>query len=326
MKARPSGWGSLAECCLILLLAACAIGKPAPMPTATPSPTHPVIPTATTPPTETRTPRPTVTLWPSDTPTLTETPFFTSTPTASETPAPQRLAQLFTFHDAEGTLIDWSYARLSSVKLNNSGQVKSLSAFLAFQLTDRAIHRTTIKLFGDEITYYYLNTRHQFGTELAPMALIIGATYGKNIAIQNIPAGGSSYTLVRRMGLADRFDALGIHYQVNLPISLRKDIYQDMPLLELQALLAGLPDEVIVLAEHPVLVDSDGYQQLYNDITSVAYLAARYTPFIQIDANDRIAGPTPAALALKAYLLYGTLPSAPVTAYSSDVLILLTRP
>jgi len=97
-------------------------------------------------------------------------------------------------------------------------------------------------------------------------------------------------------------------------------------LLNLQALLAGLPDPLIVLADHPILVDPDGYQQLYNDITSVAYLAARYTPFIQIDAYDRIAGPTPAALALKDYILYGTLPTVPAPAYSSDVLILLSKP
>jgi hypothetical protein len=128
------------------------------------------------------------------------------------------------------------------------------------------------------------------------------------------------------MSPSDRFDALGILYQISLPIRLRKDIYQDMPLLDLQALLAGLPDPLIVLANHPILVDPDGYQQLYNDMTSVSYLAARYTPFIQIDAYDRIAGPTPAALALKEYLLYGTLPTVPVPAYSSDVLVLLTKP
>jgi hypothetical protein len=314
-----------AGCILVLLLAACNAEPPTETPIPIPSETP--TDTATVTVTATRTLRPTVTYMPSHTPTPTETPFPSDTPTPSETPAPLRPAQLFTFGDAEGTLINWSYARLTSLYLNQrTGQVKSMSAFFAFQLTDRAIHRMTIKVFSREITVYYLNVQHQFGQQMQPMTLIIGATYGNDIAIENIPSGGSSYTLVRRMTARESFDALGIHGEVNQPVTRRSDKYQDMPLLDLQALLPTLPDRLIVLADHPILVDPDGWQQLYTDMSSVSYLAARYLPFIQLDEYDRITGSTPAALALKEFFLHQTVPSTSIPAYSSDVLILVTPP
>jgi hypothetical protein len=63
-----------------------------------------------------------------------------------------------------------------------------------------------------------------------------------------------------------------------------------------------------------------------NDISSVAYLAARYLPFINLDEYNRVVGPTFAAQALENYFLHNTPPSALVTDYSSEMLILVTKP
>ena len=97
-----------------------------------------------------------------------------------------------------------------------------------------------------------------------------------------------------------------------------------MPLLDLQALLPTLPDQLIVLADHAILVDQDGWQQLYNDITSVSYLAARFLPFIQLDEYDRIVGPSPEAEALIEFFLHGSAPTISIPAYSSQVLVFIT--
>jgi hypothetical protein len=317
--------GFLAGCILILLVTACQTKTPTETPIPTPSETPTDTPTVTV--TVTRTLRPTVTHIPSHTPTITQTPFPSPSPTPTETIAPLQPAQLFTFYDAEGTLVDWSYSRLASLLLNQrTGQVKSLAAFMAFQLIDRSIHRMTTKAFSREMTVYYLNVQHQFGSAMQPMMLVIGATYGSDVTVKDIPAGGSSYVLVRHMVYWEGFDALGIHGEVSQPASQRSSKYQLMPLLDLQSFLPALPEKMIVLADHPVLVDPDGYQQLYNDMSSVSYLAARYLPFIQLDEYDRITGPTTAALALEEYFIYHMVPSVSIPSYSSEVLVLLTPP
>ena len=220
MKRFDAGNGVPVKLCLAGLilafcLAACAPKSPKPTASATPSLTSTETSTPTV--TSTRTLRPTVTSLPSHTPTITNSPFPSDTPIPTETPAPLRPAQLLNLLDAEGTPINWSYARLTSYKLNTRGQVKSLSAFLAFQLMDRAIHPVTIKAFDRDITVYYLNVRHQFSDQLQSLQLVIGAVYGSDIDIHAIPAGGSSYTLVRLMAYYEGFDALGIHNQISVP-------------------------------------------------------------------------------------------------------------
>jgi hypothetical protein len=328
MKKCGADKGVLVKLCLVgLILAfclpACAPKSPTPTTSATPSLTSTETSTPTL--TSTRTLRPTVTSLPSHTSTITNSPFPSDTPIPTETPAPLRPAQLFNLLDAEGAPINWSYARLTSYKLNTRGQVKSISAFLAFQLMDRAIHRVTIKAFDRDITVYSLNVQHQFTDQLQPLQLVIGAVYGSDVDVHAIPAGGSSYTLVRLMTYYEGFDALGIHNQVNVPETQRRSFYQEMPLLDLQALLPTLPDQLIVLADHAILVDKDGWQQLYNDITSVSYLAARYLPFVQLDEYDRIVGPSPEAVALREFFLYGTAPTISIPTYSSQVLVFMTH-
>jgi hypothetical protein len=328
---RNSGAGSgilarLYQAGLILAFCLDACTPKPPAPTSTPTPSLVPSETATPTVTATRTLRPTVTSLPSQTPTITNSPFPSDTPQPTETPAALRPAQLFNFHDAEGTLIDWSYARLTSYLLNSRGQVKSISAFLAFQLMDRAIHRTTIQAFGRDITVYYLNVQHQFNDQPQALQLVIGAVYGNDIDIKDIPAGGSSYVLVLQMNTLHSFDALGIHEEILEEEAPPQGIYAQMLLLDLQALLPTLPDTLIVLADHPILVDKEGWQQLYNDITSVSYLAARYLPFIQLDEYDRIVGPSPEAEALREFFLHGTAPTITIPTYSSQLLVFLTRP
>jgi hypothetical protein len=315
----------LAGLILAFCLAACAQTPPTPTASATPSLTS--TETSTPSVTSTRTLRPTVTSRPSHTLTVTNSPFPSDTPIPTETPAPLRPAQLFTFRDAEGTLINWNYARLTSYQLNTRGQVKSISAFLAFQLMDRAIHRVTIQAFGRDITVYYLNVQHQFTDQPQAMQLVIGAVYGSDVDVSTIPAGGSSYVLVLLMNFRHSFDALGIHAEI-----LEKEtppqgtMPANMLLLDLQALLPTLPDQLIVLADHAILVDKEGWQQLYNDITSVSYLAARYLPFIQLDEYNRIVGPSPEAEALRQFFLRGTVPTITIPAYSSQILVFISRP
>ncbi len=312
----------LAGILFAISLAACA--PQSPVPSATPS--QPPTDTATATVTFTSTLRPTVTNIPSHTPTITQTPFPSDTPIPTETSAPLQPAQLFNFNDAEGTPVNWGYARLTALQFNNSGKVKYLSAFLAFQLMDRAIHRSTIKVFDRDITVYYLNVQHQFASQLQPLQLVIGAVYGSDVAIKDIPAGGSSYVQVLQMNFRHSFDALGIHDEIREEEAPPQGIYSQMPLLDLQALLPTLPDQLIVLADHTILIDKDGWQQLNNDITSVSYLAARYLPFIQLDEYNRIVGPSPAAQALGEYFLHGTPPTISIPAYSSQVLVMITKP
>ena len=143
---------------ILIFLSACA-PLPTPVPSATPTDT----------PTVFRTSRPTITRTPTQTPTPTKSPTVTNTPTPSETPAPLAPANLFTFHDANGRIIDWSYARPSSYEKNEFGTPWLLSGFLAFQLMDRAIHHETISFDAQKLTIYYLNVQHQFnGVQRSP--------------------------------------------------------------------------------------------------------------------------------------------------------------
>ena len=80
----------------------------------------------------------------------------------------------------------------------------------------------------------------------------------------------------------------------------------------------------MIAADHAVLVDPDDWLQLRADMTRIAYLAARWDPFIELDPYDRITGHLPAANALANLVLYQIPPAVEVPAFSSAVLVIIT--
>ncbi len=292
--------------------------------TATATPTSTETPTET--PTVTNTFLPTVTPTFTATPTITLTPFPTETPTQTESPAPTRPAGLFTYHDAAGQLVNWSYAQMTNYTQDSHGKTKHLSAMLAFQLMDRGIHRETLQIMDRSVTVYYLNVQHDFGLGLRPMRLILGGMDGDNVPIGSIPAGGNAYIRIRMMSTRESLDPFGVRRDAALPYDLRIQHYPDVTLKDFQVVLSGLPDALIVLADQSILVDPDSWHQVQNDMATIAYLAARYSPFIQLDNYNRVVGSSLLAQSLEAYFLHAERPSALVAEYSSETLVIITRP
>ena len=296
-------------------------------PTATQTPT--VTPTATnTPtltPTATRTPLPTFTPTPSRTPTPTRTGRPTLTPTPTETPAPQRLARLFPVNDRDGVRIDWSYARITDLTRDKNGKILRLDAFLSFQLVDRAIHRATVQVLGKDLTVYYLNTQRDFDGKTRPVQLILGGEWGKDVPIQAISSPGSFFVEAQVFPPGKPFDAFNIHGQANKNYLDSKEPYQGgIPIAEFEKTLAGLPDELIVLADHIVLVPYTLFEDVEYFLANTPYLAARYAPLVSLDPLGKVTGPSPAAQDLANYLLHTAPLGEGAVSFSSNTLILLT--
>lgn len=328
-----------------LILSACA-----PKPTVVPTATLTEVPTETSPPsttptitltitqtatitltptltpTATNTFLPTPTLTATLTPTATDTPYPSQTPTPTATPVPARPARLFYSIDADGRRVDWSYAQMTDYTLDAHGKTKHLSAMLAFQLLDRGIHWTTLLIADRPVTVYFLNVAHNFGQGLTPMRLILGGMEGKDVDIASIPAGGNSYIRLRIMSYQEGLGPFTIHRDANLPYAQRVQKYPDVMLLDLQKKLPELPDQLIVLADQTIMVDPTSWQQVQNDMTSVAYLAARYLPFISLDDYSRVVGPSNEASSLENYFLRGAPPGKLASDYSTETLVLITRP
>ena len=303
----------------ILVLSACSFA-----PALTPTPTLTALPSLPPSPTATFTLPPTYTLQPSLTPTITLTPTATYTPTPSETPAPLDPAVLFKFQDGDGQVIDWSYARISSISYTSQGTLKTLSGVLAFQLMDRAIHRQTMTFDSQTLTIYYLNVQHEFGGQLVPVKLILSATPGTDVPLFLIPAGGNAYLRMRILANWDIFDAYSLHRDANKAYAERIRRYPDVLLSDLQKLLPSLPDKMIVLADAQILFDPDtlAYTVRYN-IDTVPYLAARAMPFLSLDATDRITGPSMEADELANFLVNLTPLPDGIAYFSSDTLVLI---
>ena len=309
--------------------------RPTPTPTATPSSTVTETPTLTIAATGTNTPTftptatntflPTPTLTATPTPTVTETPLPSLTPTLTETPAPADPAKLFYYVDAAGRRVNWAYAQMSRYVLDEHGQTKYLSATLAFQLMDRGVHRMTYTIMDRPVTVYYLNVSHDFGAGPVPMQLILDGVDGQAVAISAIPAGGSRYISVRQMSYLESMDPIGLHRDSNLSYAQRITRYPDVLLTDLQADLANLPDQVIVLADQAIMVDPGSWHQVQNDISSVASLAAQDLPFFAVDPYNRVVGPSPLAQALEAYFLHHTPVGAQVPVYSSHALVIIVK-
>ena len=266
----------------------------------------------------------TITPRPSSTPTITLTPYPTATPTPAPTRVPSQPAMLFTFWDVHGKTVDWSYAHITRIRENQFGEVNDLWAFMGFQLLDRGIHQRNFKFEGETVTVYYLNVAHQFNGAPLPMQLVLGGTAGKSIPIEDIPAGGTAYLQVQVRDASEPFDPYITHRDANRAYELREESYPLMFLKDFQTLLPNLPDEIILLADHPILFPRDDWPQVKLDMQRVSYLAARYQPFFSLDPYDRLIDQSNFAFALRDYLIDSEALPDGIYAYSSQTLIIIT--
>jgi hypothetical protein len=290
-------------------------------PTDTPTSTATFTPTNT----QTSTPANTITPLPSNTATLTLTPFPTLSPTPSPTTAPLQPAVLFDFQDTSGRTVDWSYIHVTQIGYDRLNQVNDLWAFMSFQLQDRAIHQRNFTFLGETITVYYLNVAHDFNGNLLPVQLIIGGTAGANIPIEDIPADGSAYVQVKVLDASDLFSPYITHRDANRAYALREESYPLVFISDLQTLLPTLPEEVILLADHPILFPQGDWVQIKLDMVRVNYLAARYHIFFEMDPYDRLTGPSDLAVTFRDHILNNTPVPAGFYAFSSQTLILITN-
>jgi hypothetical protein len=303
--------------CLLFICCGCKASSGDITQTTTPTDT----PTATA--TVTVTPLPTVTPHPSRTPTSTSTPFPTNSPTPTETLAALDPAELWLKRDINGKLIDWGYSHITDIGWNSKGQVIHFSATLGFQLMDRAIHRQTISVFARPLTVYYLNVRRQVGNEIGNSRLIVGGTFGEDIPLGVIPAGGPSFVKLKLMTRNEPFDPYLVHTTANLPYDERSEEYPDTLLTDLEGIMANLPDQVILLADQAIIVDPVSVQRFEYDIQTVSYLVARFYPWMVLDDYDRFTGANQAANELADNLYLNKPLSAPIEWYSGETLIFI---
>lgn len=312
---------------LLILLGTAGCGEKATPQPATPTSTQTLAPTSTsTPtftPTVTRTPANTITPRPSNTPTVTSTPYPSLSPTPSPTPIESNPAELFPYKDVNGKTVDWSYFHITQLNTTRLEDVDDLWAFLAFQLLDRGIHQRNFIFLDQTITVYYLNVAHEFNGQLFPMQLVLGGVYGSDVAIENIPAANSQYLQYQVLQSWESFDPYIIHRDANRTYDLREPVYPLRLLQDFQTTLAALPDQVILLADHPILFHPDDWWQIKLDMSRVSSLAARYQPFFEIDELDRLVDQSEFAYALRDYLLVDAAMPEGLYAFSAKTIILI---
>jgi hypothetical protein len=231
---------------------------------------------------------------------------------------------LFPYQDNFGRTIDWSYFYVTQIGYNYLDEVNDLWAFMAFQLLDRGIHQRNFRFLGETITIYYLNVAHEFDGKLLPLQLVLGGTPGENVPIEVIPAGGTAYIQVAVRDGSRYFSPRIVHTEANSAFEERNEAYPFLFLKDLQALLPELPDEVILLANHPILIPRNDWPQVKLDMERVSFLAARYQPFFELDPFERIVDQSAFAYALRDHILDGTEMPIGIYAYSSRNLIIVT--
>lgn len=266
----------------------------------------------------------TITPRPSLTPTVTPTPFNTISPTATASPVPSQPAVLFPYEDINGKTVDWSYFHVTQIGYNRLNEVNDLWAFMGFQLLDRAIHQRNLTFLGEIITVYYVNVAHEFDGELVAMQLVLGGTPGENVAVEDIPAGGTAYVQMQVRESWEDFAPYVTHRDANRSYELRDESYPLVFLKDLQMLLPALPDEIILLADHPILIPQDDWPQIKLDMERVSYLAVRYAPYFELDEYDRLVDQSDFAYALRDHILRGWAMPEGQFVYSSQTLIIIT--
>jgi hypothetical protein len=265
----------------------------------------------------------TITPRPSNTPTITPSPYPSLTPTLSPTVAPLQPAVLFPYKDLNGKVVDWSYIHVTEIGFDESDQVDNLWAFIGFQLLDRGIHRRNFTFKGEPITVYYLNVAHEFKGVSFPMQLVLGGTKGANIPIDDIPAGGDAYIQMQVRDSSEDFEPYVTHRDANRDFEYRTNAYPLWLIKDLQALLPTLPDEIILLADHPILFPPGDWYQIGLDMGRVSYLAARYQPFFKFDPYDRIIDQSDFVYDLTNFILKRTDMPEGFYAFSSQTLIII---
>ena len=291
---------SIALLVAVLLVAAGCQPRYEGRPTARPTP----LPTKTATPTSTYTPSPvpTVTSSPTNTPTPSPTPLPSPTPTFTPTPIPPRAATLFPLTAGGARTVDWSYYYISRKESRTDGSLLSLSATVAFQLLDRGIHHETLRILDQDVTVYYLRVSHTFNQVPIETRLVLTGYFGKDVPISALPADGSAYISLRSQNSDAVFEPWRIHQDWQQPYEQRVELFDDLLLSEFELLLADLPDEVIVLAHHPVIWPPDTWTQAVLDMSRISAQAARLQPFFEFDDFNILLGQSDVARAWADYL------------------------
>ena len=155
------------------------------------------------------------------------------------------------------------------------------------------------------------------------MQLVLGGTCGESVPIEGIPAGGTAYLQVQVRDSSEPFDPYLTHRDANREFEFMQEVYPLMYIRDFQALLPDLNDELILLADHPILFPRNDWPQVKLDMQRVNYLAARYQPFFELDPYDRLVDQSDFAYALRDYLLEETAIPDGIYAFSSKTLIIV---
>jgi hypothetical protein len=296
-------------------------GRPTALPTT--------LPTASITPTPSQTPTqlPTVTMTPTATATATSTLVPTATNTATPTPIPTRLAALFPLTAGGQQTVDYGYHYITRRDNREDGSLRNLSAMVSFQLVDRGIHSETVKILGEDVTVYYLRVRHVFDQSNLEVKLVLTGLFGQNIPIAGMPADGSSYISLRRQESDELFEPWKLHQDWSLPLDQRAPLFETVRLPDFETTLRNLPDQVIVLADHPIILDPDGWTQIYIDMDRVSASAARFKPFFNFNEFDQMIGQSTQANVWMDYLTNNTdIPNNQYNQmyFAADFLVIIT--
>ena len=286
--------------CLLLIITACEPiyeGRPTGIPTQPATKT--ITPTQSATPTEAPTVTPTLTITPTDTPTAVPSATSTNTPTA----IPTRESGLIDLTIGGNTTVDWGYHYLTQNNKRNDNSQYNLSAMLAFQLIDRGIHSETISLLGNDITVYYLRARHAFKGEMMDVKLILTGIFGRDVAIDTMPADGGIFINYYTQNADVPFDPANIDKEWNLAAEERNLFFQTLTLSQFQVVLEDLPNNFLLFAEHPIIIEPERWGQIRIDMERISASGARLNPLFSFNEFDQLVGQTSLATILQQYLV-----------------------
>ncbi len=143
------------------------------------------------------------------------------------------------------------------------------------------------------------------------------------MAIEDIPAVDSLYIQYQVRQSWETFDPYIVHRDANRAFDARESLYPLQLLQDFQATLASLPDEAILLADHPILFPSNDWYQIKLDMSRVSALAARYQPFFEIGELDRLVDQSEFAYALEDHILNNAAMPEGLYAFSAKTIIII---
>lgn len=121
------------------------------------------------------------------------------------------------------------------------------------------------------------------------------------------------------------FEPWNIHANYLLPFEARQETFSYMFMQDFETWLSTLPDDLILLAEHPIIWPQDSWPQVKFDMSRISATAARNYSFFNIDVYDRLTGPSAAALSLSEHIVDRTKLSACVDAFAARYLVFITK-